>query len=264
MPVGVVADRLDLARELPVSDRRREDALAAVADALGQDGLAPAELGADGDLAQALGLAREQARRAVLVDHDRAACRTSGPSRRSRAPASGSSIGWKLAQRSKRICWPPECRSSTTWTCGQIDAADEVGDPVRDPRQRRLPPRAVDERAVQVHAVGADAVARAGAERLEFSTGTRMIRPTTRSTSISPHQRLDRRRALVFVAVRRAERDDAAPRLGLRADEDGQGDQVRPPHRAVLERDPVVATAGGFEVEPIGLDHGAGHGDSRG
>src|SRR6185312_9343822 len=65
----VVSDRLDLASELAVPDRRGEHAMPPITDTLGEDRLAEAELGPHGDLAEPLGLAREQSGGAVLIGH---------------------------------------------------------------------------------------------------------------------------------------------------------------------------------------------------
>ena len=66
----MVSDGLDLASQLAVMDRRGQDALPRITHAFRVDGLAPTQLGAHGDRAEPLGLAGQEARRAILIDHD--------------------------------------------------------------------------------------------------------------------------------------------------------------------------------------------------
>jgi hypothetical protein len=62
--------------------------------------------------------------------------------------------------------------------------------------------------------------------------------------------------------VRRAERDEAPLGMGggIRADDDGQRDEVGAPHGVVLDCDPIVAPAGRVEVQAGGLGDVTLHG----
>jgi len=72
-------------------------------------------------------------------------------------------------------------------------------------------------------------------------------------------QLLEDDRPLDLVAVVGAERHQAAAGLDVRADEDREGDQVVAPDAIVLERHPVVAPAGGVEIELRRPDDHARH-----
>ena len=87
-----------------------------------------------------------------------------------------------------------------------------------------------------------------------FSTGIRMIRPSTWSAAISPIRCLMAAGPFVLVAVRCAEGDEALAVARLGADEDGDRNPPLGPQRVVDETDPVVAPARADEIELGGSD----------
>ena len=66
-------------------------------------------------------------------------------------------------------------------------------------------------------------------------------------------------RAFVLVAMVGAEGHQPFAGAGLRADQHRQRDQVVAPDRVMLERDPVVAPAGAFQIEFVGAADQAFH-----
>ena len=127
--------------------------------------------------------------------------------------------------------------------------AHEAGDAVGDPRHGRGGARAFDEDPVEVEAVVPGALARPDPEGGGVEDRHQHHAAEHVPGADLPEQVLDRHRPLVLVAVAGAERDQALPRTRLRADDDGQGDQVTSPDAGVGQGDPVVAPARAFEIE---------------
>ena len=257
--VPVRADGLDLAAKLTVANGGCENALPAEGDPFPVDRFSPAELGPHGDFSEALGFAGQKAGSQILIDHDERHAEPAGGffGRFGQfgigdGVEAGAKVKTNLIAAGMKVEHDVGMRPDVT--------ADELGDAVGDAAERAILPRPFHEGPVQVDAVGSDAVAGAGAKGFGIQHGHQDDAALHIFQLDLAKQIFDRRRSFVLVAVRRAEGDEPFSRLGLGANEDREGNGLHPPHGVVLQADPIVAAARGFEVEVSGADDGTGHG----
>ena len=137
--------------------------------------------------------------------------------------------------------------------------ANERRNAVGDTAERGSSAGAVNEGAVEVHAVGADCITRprlkgCGIQHRDQDNASGDVFGTDFA-----EQPFERHRSFVFVAVRAAERHEAPARFCVASHPDRERDEVIAPDGVVFERHPVVAVAGRFQVEIVGSDDGARH-----
>ena len=132
--------------------------------------------------------------------------------------------------------------------------ADEGCNAVRDARERRRFASSINKRAIEIHAIVERAFtsAREKGSRIEHRNEND---PAEHIGELDlTDQMLENHRPFIFVAVIRAGRDEPFAGLGLRSDEDRQGQQVIAPNAVVFEGHPIVAAARGIEIEAIGTN----------
>ncbi len=256
--IAVGTARSDFAAELAVVDGGGEHAVPRAAHALGIDGAAPAELGADGDLAEALGFGREQAGRQILVSHNER-----------RAEPAGGFLG-EAGQLGivERVETGAERKARDVAAGVQVDdnvdtrpdvIAHERRDAVRDAVERRGFSGAVDEGAVEVHAVLGDGLARVALEGGRVEDRDKNDAAAHILGADFAEQVLQCHGAFDFVAMIGAKGDEPATGGGLGTDPDREREKMIAPDAVVFESDEVIAAAGRIEIKAGRTDDGAVH-----
>ena len=136
----------------------------------------------------------------------------------------------------------------------------ERRNPVRNASQRRRVARPLHECPVQIHAVIQCAVPRPRGERGRVQHRHQEDPPQHVFHPDLAQEPLDCHRPFVLIAVIGAKRHQALARPSLRSHEYRERNQMVAPQRIVLQRDPVVAPAGGFKIEIVGADDRTCHG----
>ena len=260
--VGMVSDRLDLPLELAVVDGRGQHPLPGVAHPGYVDRRPVPELGADRVLPEVVRLLvqppGDPVGRRIGRGHDHGhpePARHLLPALVQPGIAAGEEAG-------------PVGEAGHLAAGVQVDAdvdvrpdllPHEAGDAVGDSRHGRVGARPLDEDPVEVEAVVPRALPVADAEGGGVEDRHQQDAAEDIPGADLAQQVLDRHRALVLVAVAGAEGDQAFPRTRLRADDDGQGNQVASPDAGMGQADPVVAPTRALEVDFTGRDDSSFH-----
>ena len=113
---------------------------------------------------------------------------------------------------------------------------------------------AFDKDAVEIKAVVLGACAGAGAKGGHVEHRHQHQPPQHVLAANFAQEVFDGHRPLVFVAVIAAKSHQTFAGFGLRSPHDGEGNEVAAPDAGVAQGGPVVAAAGGFEVDIAGID----------